>query len=1775
MPNGMQHEGADWADATRSLLHAPTIERVERHARDLLSRALNGGRVVGFVGAGTSMAYGRLSWRDLVLNSQNKVLKEAKEKIENSRSNSAQIPAIKALYDLLETQKINSDGTSRSEEFLSVIQLTEQLDTLLSPNPDKNKSFRSRVADLVEDDKGQLHHILAAVLDSPLEITDLAKPSYNGIRHAECVHALCEAVEKDARTEPEVSSVINAVRALVPKGQNYTRPYHRFVIALLLSLLPEKSRRDQLDKAMNTSTFPEKPALRADMIPHERDPLRLMLDLRISRFLTTNYDREIENLLAAEGLTPLSGAALDDADGVEPKDPLAPASRDMVFDSAHTGHLFAFAAHARRREATVVHLHGRASDPKSLILTEEDYQKRYLAEHGNRNLMEDSLRAAFTSSPLMFVGSGVGEDDLVRPLRQFVHDPTVGAGRDAVALLPMRDADKKAEQGTAIRNLQRYGVHTVHYGWVSPNSDNRHEEKRWLGPFIDLLGKLRKAIGELKDQGLSSTEIDEKKRSIGDLALKFHRLPCGLNPGILESIEVDLQPGLAIGGETSLLVALIELIEAQPAKLAEDKVVAAVELCLTGIQDAIIGAFLCARLIRVHRDWSDWRDKWLGLVEYEDPARMIREWSDGRGKDPFRRHHVSLPKVQDIRKAKLWIDNPNNDRNDRHNNRLLRQRFDARAYSPTFLSLHRAMKAASNELKPRDKGRRIFLLVTHRGVGKGHFATSLAEEEYFQIFLKDLGDANAAKPAKRWPAAMFNLSFSHEVSSTFDRLAAFLQDRGRHLAGADFASTNDAANQLKTDRLGRLEELLRGWGRQRSSFKGKRAVVVFNRFAALFDQAGIAKNAQVARAFDLLTGEASKDAPIDLVLLCSDQSIPLQFRRNSEGAKVQQKAEPGPHPEALKFSELRQEELSETASRELGLRMEALVQTEKGADNFIHILRPARAILLATSYFPSVAMAIALTEAEALDNKKALANKIDYQKKIVHQNLRRVFAATAAYDLRIKVRETLEEDSLDRVPARVSFPVLLAAAARNYNKGENWTHLPKKLLDVKISKFEKFFGKSEKIKYSEILFELKIIESLREKDVSEFFERSDAIDTRFKKLFDACGGGRFAFTLLMACAYHHLLPIAEAPEPLPDKILDGSAMRRSFEQCMGFLGHMERTLEGLPRARRDDLLLERVIDAYRGMHETPDFPRPGGLTRAKMGMPLFDLMQMILWHLSVIGQPVVTDVLLEIPAIEAAARLAADATVPTDRDAARAHLRDVLVDALFLLEFRCLIFELRPSRPPAKGVSQADGQRRWAVHRMVQRHAFLTLRAPYVDYANSDQFALTLVNSMPNDVPRLTATAYRNLFDLVASLSAYPEPESKLVTHSVWQNSVPDVENLRVRAQLLRVALGVVRAPLSITTLLRMDTREPDPVNLPASYGTVRRGVLDEHRLMLLWLLEQADRLSRRIRELPKHQSEFIQRPLYAEEIVWLHNEIATVAFIQGRMAGAVSQYNRADEAARQSIESAEPGPLRRLIALNRANADIGRGRLLQAETALRRLISVPEEHPAIRAIALGVVALVQHLRGRKVEAGQGYEDAIKALLPLRRSRASAWILRHHGDMLRSTRNIPDARHLLDQAYTFAVEGNHEDIRHLVSLALIRLDLRETDRQGSSAAVRRDQHRKLDEAEVYGRVMGIAALQCEVAIIRTDLQIRDGDLKSAASVAGGGLALASANDMQIRTTRLLLALCEIYALREQYESAQPLLDAALRLANATEYHSAHQRAAQLQARISTVTRSPA
>jgi hypothetical protein len=233
-------------------------------------------------------------------------------------------------------------------------------------------------------------------------------------------------------------------------------------------------------------------------------------------------------------------------------------------------------------------------------------------------------------------------------------------------------ADQKKEQGTAIRNLQRYGVHTVHYGYVASRQDNGEEiEKRWLGPFLEYSCDISRVIEGLAKSS-PEPNIQEAKEQLSELIKNIGSLPGGTDPNTIEGVKVASYPGLAIKGEIQLLQALVHLVLDQHTRYKKDLAFkAAIDLCINGIQDAITGAFLCARLIRVRQDWSEWRTKWLGVTTPEDPGRAIERWladlpkteedqAGPRFETPFRRHHVRLPKATAIETVQAWFaENPN------------------------------------------------------------------------------------------------------------------------------------------------------------------------------------------------------------------------------------------------------------------------------------------------------------------------------------------------------------------------------------------------------------------------------------------------------------------------------------------------------------------------------------------------------------------------------------------------------------------------------------------------------------------------------------------------------------------------------------------------------------------------------------------------------------------------------------------------------------------------------------------------------------------------------------------------------------------------------------------------------------------------------------------------------------------------------------------------------------------------------------------------------------
>lgn len=211
-----------------------------------------------------------------------------------------------------------------------------------------------------------------------------------------------------------------------------------------------------------------------DLRPADDPIAALQEELGLWRYLTTNYDREIERLL--EHLNHARGTLLTRDDVRPPKLPiyqetdasfssrgyLGELSRSDTQTATSLASLLNLASAENKAGTLVYHLHGRADAPGSIVASEGDYQGVYLAD-GSRSA---SLRAAqevvFSGNPILFVGLGLREEDLQRPLREFVsQNPAVG--RDLFALMPA-DRPKPERLAMKVENYVRYGVRTIFYG---------------------------------------------------------------------------------------------------------------------------------------------------------------------------------------------------------------------------------------------------------------------------------------------------------------------------------------------------------------------------------------------------------------------------------------------------------------------------------------------------------------------------------------------------------------------------------------------------------------------------------------------------------------------------------------------------------------------------------------------------------------------------------------------------------------------------------------------------------------------------------------------------------------------------------------------------------------------------------------------------------------------------------------------------------------------------------------------------------------------------------------------------------------------------------------------------------------------------------------------------------------------------------------------------------------------------------------------------------------
>ncbi|HEX6100596.1 MAG TPA: SIR2 family protein [Thermoanaerobaculia bacterium] len=178
----------------------------------------------------------------------------------------------------------------------------------------------------------------------------------------------------------------------------------------------------------------------------ENNPHHALLELPIKRFVTTNYDVELELALSTRhaGLRP----------------------RSFTQRSEHYDELAAFAlAHIPGTENMVFHCHGRYDDLPTIVATEADYQRWYVDESDPAaETFRQSLRLLFGSNPIFFIGFGMEDYDLLAPLRLLNTDRTQQRtrARQLFALMPEAEGDDEARDRSD-QLYERYGVHVIPY----------------------------------------------------------------------------------------------------------------------------------------------------------------------------------------------------------------------------------------------------------------------------------------------------------------------------------------------------------------------------------------------------------------------------------------------------------------------------------------------------------------------------------------------------------------------------------------------------------------------------------------------------------------------------------------------------------------------------------------------------------------------------------------------------------------------------------------------------------------------------------------------------------------------------------------------------------------------------------------------------------------------------------------------------------------------------------------------------------------------------------------------------------------------------------------------------------------------------------------------------------------------------------------------------------------------------------------------------------------
>lgn len=852
----------DWPYSRDYLLETLDAKLIERHAVMHLSRALNIGTVVAFLGAGVSMAYGRISWKNLVSGLAADAVAEY-EKLKVTLGDE-QVPVrLQTLAGNIDHLKLDDrppGGDLKSDRYPSVFQLCAELSRGV-------EAARSHATPATQDeaprDEPFTARVKARTRDSHFHAFDLLR-RYAPPEAKDAMQKLEEAYMQSLFGSPSPSrqtlfgrlnlidtladdvEVGHALRTLLGEmqadhdGALRLKPSLRFLLPAALlharvnwekvvepgirtytKAAPAQARRDGNLRSSGTLGS-------ADIIEVMRSKLK------IRRYLTTNYDLEGERLIFDRDFKPHGETARGVTQSMDPQGWLA---RDFVVMRNAPAPLVDFATREGLFEIDVAHLHGRALPGEPIVAAETQYQEFYLRDDGHRDLLEQAISLAFRGNTLLFVGNGMGEDDILRPLRHFMSEGDGPTQPPAVALLPDLWGEEFVLE-EKISLLRRYGVYALHWGrgcwgqgYVGGPKEKAAPAAKAGKPDESVLPRIKnliKVIGGIlnvdaperlktgaPDRDAVAAALKDWKTEIDKPGGAALRVPNGKvhlrrlsraegsaapersgrrfvedAPTILRLEWKALAFALRVAAERASVWEVRLKGGRRNATLAPQRRAAtpshaAARVIAAEIEDAILAAFLAATLDRLVNEWRDWRTNWFPDVTETRLATRQISGSGAAARHPLAEQNrrprwdaLMAPDFEFDRRHALQLQYAADDpiRNDRN----FRPRF-----SQTYAEFIEALAA---DIKRRDavqpqvrftaSGRRVFFLAGRRGLGKGHLFSALTNPDAFLDYAETVAAANGLAPTARFFGLhAMNLSFSVEIGSAFDRMADFMHRR--------------------------------------------------------------------------------------------------------------------------------------------------------------------------------------------------------------------------------------------------------------------------------------------------------------------------------------------------------------------------------------------------------------------------------------------------------------------------------------------------------------------------------------------------------------------------------------------------------------------------------------------------------------------------------------------------------------------------------------------------------------------------------------------------------------------------------------------------------------------------------------------------------------------------------------------------------------------------------------------------------------------------------------